>query len=94
MPCKGCLAAGAICACALGNAYLSGRFEAVACGEFPGPAIIHLSQSFCALPPFDLPHDEPGNMPGPPLANLKLAVSTSSASATTFVLNLPLATST
>jgi hypothetical protein len=47
----------------------------------------------CSFPLVDLPHNEPGDMPGPPLANVKVTVSTSSTSTIT-LLNLPTVTST
>jgi hypothetical protein len=87
MQCKKCLAAGAICVCALSNAYLTGKFEAVACGEFPRPASIHLS--LCDLPTADMPHNEPGEMPGRPLPNLEAAVSSTSSSTVASATTLP-----
>jgi hypothetical protein len=88
--CKKCLAPVAICACALAGAYLTGKFEAVGCGEFPRPDSIYL----CGLPPVDMPHNEPGDMPGRPLPNLVVSTSSSTVNTTATTLILPTLTST
>jgi hypothetical protein len=76
MRCTKCWAPVAICACAL-VAAVSGKIEAVECGEFPRPASI-IRLSLCSLPPVDMADEEPGQMPGRPLPNVTWSVLTSS----------------
>ena len=88
MRCTKCLAPLAVCACVA----FVGSFVTISsddCGEFPRPAHV----TWCGLPPMDMPHDEPGQMPVRPLANVTVAVSTSSATALSSFM-LPPATST
>ena len=89
MRCTKCLAPLAVCACvAFVGSFVTIRSDD--CGNFLVPRI---RRSWCGLRPMDMPHDEPGQMPVRPLANVTVAVSTSSATALSSFM-LPPATST
>jgi hypothetical protein len=77
MRCTKCLCSLALCTCiAVVGTYITAKSDAVGCDQ---PSKI-VAPVWCTLPPMDMPHDEPGQMPGPPLPNVTMAVSTSSAS--------------
>ena len=66
----------AVCACfAVGSLVTD---DVVPCRGLP-----NVGWSWCEMQPMDMPHDEPGQMPGRSLLNPTVAVSTSSSTSVT-----------
>jgi hypothetical protein len=76
MRCIKCLCLLAVCACLAVGSFVTITSDVVDCRGLPN--IQSGTWSWCELPPMDMPHDEPGQMPGRPLPDVTVAVSTSS----------------
>ena len=87
MRCTKCLAPLTVCACfAVGSLVTD---DVTPCRGIP-----NVGWSWCEMRPMGMPHDEPAQMPGAPLPNLTVTVSTSGTSVHSGIFRWPSSTST